>query len=195
MSRTLTASDRNALNRIAARFEDYLDPRIFDVVLEEVKRKIISKFDCNDLFDGDVLYSKYPPERLYPKITAEAIYNIHGKGWTPMLRRIGREFDLLCLEYLDAAAGSRDPEGDLEKAILDNYWTMVAESIMDERKWHYGYDFGNPHGDCLEWRAQERHIEASRTLTASDRSSLIRLASSLPPGSAERKVILAGLRR
>ena len=33
----------------------------------------------------------------------------------------------------------------------------------------------------------------SRTLTASDRSSLIRLASSLPVGSAERKAILAGL--
>ncbi len=33
----------------------------------------------------------------------------------------------------------------------------------------------------------------SRNLTASDRSSLIRLASSLPAGSAERKAILAGL--
>lgn len=31
----------------------------------------------------------------------------------------------------------------------------------------------------------------SRSLTASDRSSLIKLASSLPAGSAERKVILA----
>jgi hypothetical protein len=35
----------------------------------------------------------------------------------------------------------------------------------------------------------------SRNLTASDRSSLIRLASTLPVGSAERKAILAGLRR
>ena len=33
----------------------------------------------------------------------------------------------------------------------------------------------------------------SRTLTASDRSSLIRLASTLPVGSPERKAILAGL--
>ena len=33
----------------------------------------------------------------------------------------------------------------------------------------------------------------SRSLTASDRSNLIRLASSLPVGSAERKAILAGL--
>ena len=33
----------------------------------------------------------------------------------------------------------------------------------------------------------------SRSLTAQDRSSLIRLASSLPVGSAERKAILAGL--
>lgn len=33
----------------------------------------------------------------------------------------------------------------------------------------------------------------SRALTASDRSNLIRLASSLPAGSAERKAILAGL--
>ncbi len=33
----------------------------------------------------------------------------------------------------------------------------------------------------------------SRSLTAQDRSSLIRLASSLPSGSAERKAILAGL--
>lgn len=33
----------------------------------------------------------------------------------------------------------------------------------------------------------------SRSLTASDRSSLIRLASSLPAGSAERKAILVGL--
>lgn len=35
----------------------------------------------------------------------------------------------------------------------------------------------------------------SRSLTASDRSALTRLASSLPPGSAERKTILAGLSR
>jgi len=33
----------------------------------------------------------------------------------------------------------------------------------------------------------------SRTLTAADRSALIRLASTLPAGSAERKAILAGL--
>jgi hypothetical protein len=33
----------------------------------------------------------------------------------------------------------------------------------------------------------------SRSLTASDRSNLIRLASSLPAGSAERKAILASL--
>jgi len=35
----------------------------------------------------------------------------------------------------------------------------------------------------------------SRTLTASDRKSLIRLASTLPSGSAERKAILAGLKK
>ena len=33
----------------------------------------------------------------------------------------------------------------------------------------------------------------SRTLTASDRSRLIRLASTLPKGSEERKAILSGL--
>ena len=33
----------------------------------------------------------------------------------------------------------------------------------------------------------------SRTLTASDRSALIKLASTLPKGSPERKAILAGL--
>ena len=35
----------------------------------------------------------------------------------------------------------------------------------------------------------------SRNLTSSDRASLIRLASTLPAGSAERKAILAGLRK
>ena len=35
----------------------------------------------------------------------------------------------------------------------------------------------------------------SRTLTASDRSALIRLASALPAGSPERKAILAGLEK
>ncbi len=35
----------------------------------------------------------------------------------------------------------------------------------------------------------------SRSLTASDRTALIRLASSLPKGSPERKVILAGLKK
>lgn len=35
----------------------------------------------------------------------------------------------------------------------------------------------------------------SHTLTAQDRASLIRLASSLPVGSEERKVILAGLEK
>lgn len=33
----------------------------------------------------------------------------------------------------------------------------------------------------------------SRSLTASDRSRLIRLASTMPVGSTERKAILAGL--
>lgn len=33
----------------------------------------------------------------------------------------------------------------------------------------------------------------SRTLTAADRSSLIKLASSMPVGSPERRAILAGL--
>jgi hypothetical protein len=33
----------------------------------------------------------------------------------------------------------------------------------------------------------------SRTLTAQDRASLIKLASDLPKGSPERKAILAGL--
>jgi len=35
----------------------------------------------------------------------------------------------------------------------------------------------------------------SKTLTAADRSALIRLASGLPQGSAERKAILAGLKK
>ena len=34
----------------------------------------------------------------------------------------------------------------------------------------------------------------SRSLSASDRSALIRMASTLPKGSPERKAILAGLR-
>lgn len=36
--------------------------------------------------------------------------------------------------------------------------------------------------------------KTARTLTASDRSALIRLASSLPSGSTEKRAILAGLR-
>ena len=35
----------------------------------------------------------------------------------------------------------------------------------------------------------------SRSFTASDRSSLLRLASMMPKGSEERKTLLAGLRR
>ena len=35
----------------------------------------------------------------------------------------------------------------------------------------------------------------SRTLTAADRSALIRLANTLPVGSEERKAILAGLKK
>jgi hypothetical protein len=35
----------------------------------------------------------------------------------------------------------------------------------------------------------------SRTITAADRSALIRLANSLPAGSEERKAILAGLKK
>ena len=35
----------------------------------------------------------------------------------------------------------------------------------------------------------------SRTLTASDRSALIRLASTMPAGSPERRAILAGLQK
>ena len=35
----------------------------------------------------------------------------------------------------------------------------------------------------------------SKTLTASDRTSLIRLASSLPKGSPEKRAILEGLKK
>ena len=43
--------------------------------------------------------------------------------------------------------------------------------------------------------AAEKGKYASRTLTAADRSALIKLASTMPAGSPERKAILAGLEK
>ena len=69
-------------------------------------------------------------------------------------------------------------------------WNSVMEESDDEgRAWASVYAALNKRG--LGKKAQENPM--SRTLTASDRSSLIRLASTLPKGSPERKAILNGL--
>jgi hypothetical protein len=69
-------------------------------------------------------------------------------------------------------------------------WNSVMEESDDEgRAWASVYAALNKRG--LGKKAQENPMP--RTLTASDRSALIRLASTLPKGSEERKAILSGL--
>lgn len=71
-------------------------------------------------------------------------------------------------------------------------WNSVMEESRDEgRAWASVYAVLNKRG--LGKKARENPM--SRTLTASDRKSLIRLASSLPKGSPERRAILTGLGR
>jgi hypothetical protein len=57
----------------------------------------------------------------------------------------------------------------------------------------FGFSPEVDHFLSSRYASQRSAPTMSRSLTASDRSSLIRLASSLPAGSAERRAILAGL--
>jgi len=70
-------------------------------------------------------------------------------------------------------------------------WNSVMEESDDEgRAWASVYAALNKRG--LGKKAQENPM--SRTLAASDRKTLIRLASSLEKGSPERRAILSSLR-
>lgn len=155
---------------------------------------------CDDLYvddeDGRVPYN--------PSIKVEDVYWVYDDQWTPRLRRADRQFDLLCKEYLSAAsaAGSRDPEGDLEDAIKENFWDVIG--MIDGEELSNAYD--DVRSQCRDIAGMSRDpyrfhgvsrrdFMASRTMTASDRSALIRLASSMPPGSPERRAILSGLVR
>ena len=153
---------------------------------------------CDDLYvddeDGRVPYN--------PSIKVEDVYWVYDDQWTPRLRRADRQFDLLCKEYLSAAvaAGSRDPEGDLEDAIKENFWDVIGMIDGDELSNAYD-DVRSQCRDTAE-RSRDpyrfhgvsrRDFLASRVMTASDRVALTRIASKLPKGDSVRRAILAGL--
>lgn len=176
--------------------------------IREVLAEIAYKADCSDVlnqdWDGE---SGFRPQ-LNPDIPFETVYEFYGDEWTSVLRKADTAFDRLCQDFLNVIVNDPRAKMDeddamklLDEAIQENFWSEFSGEF-DGEKFSDVYDdvrdgcpeYTDPHEyygvSRRDFMASRR---ASRTLTASDRSSLIRLASSLPKGDEMRRAILAGL--
>ncbi len=107
-------------------------------------------------------------------------------------------------QMVEVSYASDDDGSGIIKRVFDR---SDGEETFFSISWDDFYDLGNDASDSEPWnhepdvpdhawrkvRAPRRASTMPRTLTASDRRSLIRLASSMPVGSDERKAILKGL--
>jgi hypothetical protein len=143
--------------------------------------------DCDRAFDE-------------PYIRTSDIYDLHDGKWTQALRRSDNAFDRLCQEYTDAIEADPrawvDSEEQLEIALDKHFWAKIGDEVHVLNDEIIDEVFAAKRTNCEDELHLERNMRyhyASRTLTASDRSALIRLASTMPVGSTDRRAILAGL--
>ena len=124
-------------------------------------------------------------------------YFLDGSGWDFLLGIANRKPQIKAL--LEAQVDPTDTENDypVDDYLGDNpdwdrdYFDDLFDRLSNNQKIETEFkDFVSDWGyDCRT----EYSKYASRKVTASDRSALIRLASTMPVGSPERKAILAGL--
>ena len=170
--------------------------------IREVLVEIAYKADCADVlnqnWDGE---GGFRPQ-LNPDIPFETVYEFYGDEWTSVLRKADTAFDRLCQDFLDAVADDPRAPMDadeatkiLDKAIQENFWSEFGGDFNGEK---FSDVYDDVRDGCSEYvdpyeyhGVSRRDFMASRR--ASDRSSLLRIASSLPTGDAMRRAILAGL--
>jgi hypothetical protein len=170
--------------------------------IREVLAEIAYKSDCADVLNQDWDGEGGSRPQLNPDIPFETVYEFYGDEWTSVLRKADTAFDRLCQDFLDAVADDPRAPMDadeatkiLDKAIQENFWSEFGADF-DGEKFSDVYD--DVRGGCPEYTdPHEYHGESRRDFMASrrasDRSSLLRIASSLPAGDAMRRAILAGL--
>lgn len=169
--------------------------------IREVLAEIAYKADCDDVLNQDWDGEGGFRPQLNPDIPFETVYEFYGDEWTSVLRKADTAFDRLCQAFLDAIV--LDPRAPmdaggaaklLEEAIQDNFWSEFGD--FDGEKFSDVYD--DVRDGCPEYTDPHEYYGVSRrdfmaSRRASDRSSLIRLASSMPAGDAMRRAILTGL--
>jgi len=115
------------------------------------------------------------------------LYEFHDLDWIIVLRRSDSAFDRLSQQYLDVIQGMVSENKALEMlddALQTNFWKEIREIEGEDLE------------DVYEDRRMDCHeAEAYGSRYATDRSVLIRLASTMPAGSPERRTILSGLSR
>ena len=204
---------KQKLDRIAHEFAQFAKKTSsgpYEAVLKEAE-KIAEKADCDDVYGEDSDGESISTTRPNPSVDGVDVYELHNEKWIPILRRSDRAFDSLCQEFLDAL--TNDPRAKMDE---DEAHSLLAETLFDS----FWYEIGEIDGDELEsvyddvrdgcddnaeysrdpyayYGVSRRDFmasrRASRTLTASDRSRLIRLASTMTAGDEMRRAILAGL--
>ena len=190
-------------DRLARQFTDlYRDDQLEDIFVREIENSdILQKFRCDELIEDNW--------HRDPDIEISNVWDIHLEDWIPKLRKEHRKFDALCDEFLSLyAAGfpNLSPSA-LKEESLEALDKFLHENFWDKLDPVYGGRFTDIYddmrSDCYDEAAVPRRRSnrygyrgvSRRDFMASDRSALIRLASTMPVGTPERKVILAGLEK
>ena len=182
------------------------DPNIEKILVKEVEKSdILKDFECDDLSYEDWDEDGPAGGTVDPAVETTLVYELHEGGWIPKLRKVSRKFDELCDRFLSLyAAGfpkkspsalKRESLEALDEFLGDHFWGEMPEELdgdlftetYDEMRYEC-WDAAEERRDPYGYRGLSR-----RDFMASDRSRLIRLASTMAVGTPERKAILKGL--
>ena len=181
---------KRELEAIAKKFSDFWGSNGVSYAIDEViedEPGFFHEIECDDL--------KNPMgggHTEFPDMPLDDLYNLRKEKWIPLFRKKDRKFDALCKQFLDLyLSGIDDPKrayAALNRALIENLWgeierrygkNTIGGEFFEEA---YGLlrDECDYHGYIQKWGR-----------SSSDRSALIRLASTLPAGSEDRRIILA----
>jgi hypothetical protein len=182
------------------------DPNIEKILVKEVEKSdILKDVECDDLSYEDWDEDGPAGGTVDPAVETELVYELHEGDWIPKLRKVSRQFDELCDRFLSLyAAGfpkkspsalKRESLEALDEFLGDHFWGEMPVELegdlfretYDEMRYEC-WDAAEERRDPYGYRGLSR-----RDFMASDRSRLIRLASTMAVGTPERKAILKGL--
>jgi len=182
------------------------DPNIEKILVKEVEKSdLVKDVECDDLSYEDWDEDGPAGGTVDPAVETERVYELHEDGWIPKLRKVSRKFDELCDRFLSLyAAGfpkkspsalKRESLEALDEFLGDHFWGEMPVELdgdlfretYDEIRYEC-WDAAEERRDPYGYRGLSR-----RDFMASDRSRLIRLASTMTVGTPVRKAILKGL--